>query len=119
LREPLANTTFGHVNLTGRRTSLLAFGGAALAALAIQEPAAEARKNGARKSRKKSVRRCQKQGPACREFARQPCAHVFAPSPLRDACVNRGEGCCSAVETCEGGDYFACLLAHMRDLVPV
>jgi hypothetical protein len=108
-----------HRNLATRRPSLVALGGAALAALTSRSPAAEAKKNKKSKSRKKEAKRCQKQGASCQEFATRLCALHHPPSPIRTACENRANACCASIEQCDGGEYFACLFDHLEDLEPV
>jgi hypothetical protein len=104
-------------NLTTRRTSLIALGGAALTTLLHRSPVAEAKNKN--KANKKSKQRCQKQGTPCQEFATRLCALHHPPSPIRTACENRANECCTSIEQCNGGEYFACLFDHLDDLEPV
>ncbi len=111
----LTSSLTGLADLTTRRTSLLALGGAALATLAGHAPGTKANKN---KARKKAKKQCEKQGNACGEFTAQLCAQRRPPGGLRDACLNRGNACCSSIEQCDGGEFFDCLFDHFEDLAP-
>ncbi len=113
----LTSSLTGLADFTTRRTSLLALGGAGLATLAGHVPATEARKN-KNKARKKAKKQCEKQGNACREFIAQLCAQRRPLGGLRDACLDRGNACCSSIEQCDGGEYFDCLFDHLEDLAP-
>lgn len=110
-----------HAAAVSRRASLLTVGGAALAALASRSPdvGAKNRNKAKKKARKKAEKRCRQQGPPCLEFATRLCAAFHPPSPIRDACLNRANACCASIETCDGGDYFACLSEHAEDLAPI
>jgi len=70
-------------------------------------------------AKKKAKQRCEKQGQSCREFGNQLCALFHPTGPLRAPCEQRAEACCSPLEQCNGGEYFACLLDHLEDLIPV
>lgn len=114
MHAPRRSSLTGLADLTTRRTSLLAFSGAALASLARHPPVTEAKK-----IKNKARKRCQQQGSACQEFATRLCTHFHPPSPIRDACENRANACCASIAECQGSDYFDCLFDHVEDLVPV
>lgn len=121
MREHNTDRPTGCGDLTTRRTSLLALGGAALTGLASRAPAAEAKKNknkAQKKANRKAERRCRQQGPRCQEFATRLCAAFHPPGGARDACLNRANACCASIESCAGGEYFDCLSEHAEDLAP-
>ena len=119
MREQRSNPLTGRGELTTRRTSLVGLGGLALAALASRASETEAKKNKKNKSKEKCGKRCKKQGNSCREFAAQLCEQRRPPGPVRDACLDRANACCSSIEQCDGGEYFDCLFDHIEDLAPV
>lgn len=92
-------------NDISRRHSLLALGGAALAASLSSASVAKAGTAG-----KKAKKKCKKQGPACQQFANDLCDLFFDPGTELDECIDSASDCCSPLTRCAAGEFFSCAL---------
>jgi hypothetical protein len=116
MREPrfdtLARTTAKAIS---RRSSFVAFGGAALATAMPGAPVADAaRDTGAKKTRKKlkKVKRqfkraCAAQPGQCQEAMNALCATTMNPAE----CLQIVSPCCARIINCDVGPAFTCLLS--------
>ena len=101
----------GATNGLSRRNSVLALGGAALAATFAGAATASAGKAG-----KKAKKKCKKQVAPCQEFAQDLCALFLPPGADRDNCVAAASDCCSPLSRCQGGPFFDCALQVVVDI---
>jgi hypothetical protein len=81
-----------------RRSSLMALGGAALAAAFAAPPTAEAGKSG-----KKAKKKCNNQVNQCKQAANAQCRN--------EICRSLFNQCCPKLNGCHAGEFVACLLA--------
>jgi hypothetical protein len=94
-----------------RRASLVALGGASLAAFA------GASVGQAGKSGKKAKKKCKKQTPACRGFATRLCGEFFLPGPDFDACFADASACCDTLARCQAESFFGCVWTVIETLL--
>jgi hypothetical protein len=97
-----------------RRSSLLALGGAGLAASLAMPELATAGKAG-----KKAKKKCRSQGTPCREFADQICELFLDPGSSQDQCKEAAKDCCPAIEGCKGAEFFDCALSVIISITAV
>lgn len=91
-----------------RRKSLVALGGATLAAIAAKPSIADAKqnsgKNANKKAKKKARKKCKKQVGQCNAFVMQMCARSRSPQQ----CQSDNLRCCESFATCNAGAALQC-----------
>lgn len=106
-RCPLSEMTIDAIarraaNSTSRRASLLALGGAGLAATAARPSVTSAAKAG-KKCKKKAKKKCKRDIAACRATLEEHCANIGNPA----GCL-LAQACC---DSCSANGYVTCTLA--------
>jgi hypothetical protein len=87
-----------------RRQSLMALGGATLAAAAAKPSIAEAKKNKNKKAKKKAKKKCKQQVPQCEAAVAQANG---IPQQIQ---------CCQFLSNCNAGSFVQCIASANRQL---
>lgn len=91
-----------------RRSSLLALGGAALAASAVGPSVARAGKAG-----KKAKKKCKRQRGPCLDTVELVCAELTDPGAEREQCIETFTECCGFLAKCQAANFFECVLGNI------